>query len=93
MVKQEFIAANYGEEKIIWVSPKDITVAIADEIVMPLEGRKVHYLSSDEHTCNETAAVLGAVIGNPDLKWTVVPINKCGAVWKRLVCNPLLLPV
>lgn len=73
MIKQGFIAANYGEDKIIWVSPKDIAAAIADEIVTPLEGRKVRYVASDERTGNETAAVLGAAIGKPDLKWTVVP--------------------
>lgn len=72
MVKQGFIAANYGEEKIIWVSPKDIAATIADEITTPLEGKRVRYVSSDERTGNETAAVLGDAIGKPDLKWTVV---------------------
>ncbi len=73
MVKQGFIAANYGEEKIIWVSPKDIAAAIADEITTPFEGKRVRYVSSDERTGNETAAVLGDAIGKPDLKWMVVP--------------------
>ena len=73
MMKQDFIAANYGEDKIIWVSPTDIAAAIADEIVTPLEGRKVRYVASDERTGNETAAVLGAAIGKPELKWTIVP--------------------
>ncbi len=72
MVKQGFIAANYGDDKIIWVSPKDIAAAIADEIVMPLTGKKVRYVASDERTGSETAAVLGAAIGKPDLKWMVV---------------------
>lgn len=73
MIKQGFIAANYGDEKIIWVSPKDIAAAIADEIVTPLTGRKVRYVASDERPGNETASVLGAAIGKPDLKWMVVP--------------------
>jgi len=72
MVKQGFIAANYGEEKIIWVSPKDIAAAIAAELETPLTGRKVRYVASDERTGSETAAVLGAAIGKPDLKWTIV---------------------
>ena len=72
MVKQGFIAANYGEDKIIWVSPKDIAAAIADEIGAPPEGKKVVYVASDERTGSETAAVLGAAIGMPDLKWMVV---------------------
>ncbi len=73
MIKQGFIAANYGEEKINWVSPKDIAAAIADEITTPLEGRGVRYVSSDERTGSETAVVLGEAIGKPDLKWMVVP--------------------
>lgn len=76
MIKQGFIAANYGEEKIIWVSPKDIAAAIADEITTPFEGKKVRYVSSDERTGSETAAVLGTAIGKPDLKWTIVSDDK-----------------
>lgn len=72
MIKQGFIAANYGEEKIMWVSPKDIATAIAEEITTPLEGKRVRYVSSDERTGRETAAVLGAAIGKPDLKWMIV---------------------
>ena len=72
MVKQGFMAANYGEEKIIWVSPIDIAAAIADEIVMPLTGNKVRYVASDERTGSETAAVLGAAIGKPDMQWKIV---------------------
>lgn len=73
MIKQGFIAANYGDEKIIWVSPKDIASAIADEIVMPHTANKVRYVSSDERTGTETAAVLASAIGMPDLKWMMVP--------------------
>ncbi len=72
MVKQGFIAANYGDKKIVWVSPKDIAAAIADEITTPLTGTKVRYVSSDERTGKETAEVLGTAIGNPGLKWMVV---------------------
>ena len=72
MIKQGFIAANYGNDKIIWVSPKDIAAAIAAEIVTPLAGKNVRYVASDERTGNETAAVLGTAIGKADLKWMVV---------------------
>ena len=72
MIKQGFIATNYGEDKISWVSPIDIAAAIADEIVTPLQGKKVRYVASDERTGDETAVVLGAAIGNPDLKWTII---------------------
>ena len=67
------IKANYGAEDIVpWVSPLDIAVAIAEEIVTPLAGRRVRYVASDERTCNDTARVLGAAVGKPDLKWTII---------------------
>jgi uncharacterized protein YbjT (DUF2867 family) len=71
--KEGIIAANYGaEENLIWVSPIDIAAAIAGEIVTPLAGRKIRYVASEELTGNETAAILGAAIGKPDLKWILI---------------------
>jgi uncharacterized protein YbjT (DUF2867 family) len=68
-----FIASNYGaDDNIPWVSPIDIAAAITEEIVTPLTGRKVRYVASEEHTCNEVASILGAAIGKPDLKWNVI---------------------
>jgi uncharacterized protein YbjT (DUF2867 family) len=72
MIRQGFIAANYGADKIFWVSPKDIAAAIAEEIVTPFKGKKVRYVASDERTGSETAAVIGNAIGNPQLKWNVI---------------------
>ena len=70
---QGFIAANYGADKIIpWVSPIDIAAAIAEELVTPFVGRKVRYVASEELTGNETASILGAAIGKPDLKWRII---------------------
>jgi uncharacterized protein YbjT (DUF2867 family) len=67
------IAANYGaDDKIPWVSPIDIAAAIAEEIAIPLVGKKVRYVASEELTGNETASILGAVIGKPDLNWTII---------------------
>jgi uncharacterized protein YbjT (DUF2867 family) len=67
------IAANYGEDdKIPWVSPIDIAAVIAEEIATPLVGRKVRYVASEELTGNETASILGAAIGKPDLNWIVI---------------------
>lgn len=65
------IFVNYGQEKIIWVSPKDIAAAIAEELQTPF-GKTVRYVASDERTGPETAVVLGAAIGKPDLQWVVV---------------------
>ena len=74
MIKNEgIIAANYGAEDIIpWVSPIDIAAAIAEEITTPFTGRKVRYVASEELTCSQTAAILGAAIGKPDLKWIII---------------------
>lgn len=80
-IKSEgFIAANYGaEEMLIWVSPIDIAAAIVEELETPLVGRKIRYVASDELTGHETASVLGAAIGKPDLKWILIP----GEQWQR----------
>jgi len=67
---QGVITSNYGgDDETPWVSPVDIAVVAAEEIVTPFEGRKVRYVASDEATCNEVAGTLGAAIGKPDLKW------------------------
>ena len=70
---QGVIATNYGgDSKKPWVSPLDIAAAVAEEQVTPFEGRKVRYVASDEISCNELASLLGAAIGQPDLKWVVI---------------------
>jgi uncharacterized protein YbjT (DUF2867 family) len=68
------IAANYGaNDPIPWVSPIDIAAAIAAELQAPPTDRKVQYVVSEELTGNETASILGAAIGKPDLKWVIIP--------------------
>ncbi len=71
MIKnQGCIMANYGTEtKIPWVSPLDIADAVAEEITTPFAGRKIRYVASEELTGEETATILGAAMGKPDLKW------------------------
>ena len=67
------IAANWGANaKLVWVSPKDIAAAIADEIETGVAGKKVRYVASDELTGNESAAILGNAIGKTDLKWNIL---------------------
>ncbi|WP_069658762.1 NmrA family NAD(P)-binding protein [Arcticibacter eurypsychrophilus] len=67
------IAANYGASDVIpWVSPKDIAVAVAEELVSNSSERKVRYVASEELTADETARILGEAIGKPDLKWIVI---------------------
>ncbi|RYY21724.1 MAG: NAD-dependent epimerase/dehydratase family protein [Sphingobacteriaceae bacterium] len=69
---KDVIAVNYGEDKIIWVAPKDIAAAIAEELETTPAETNIRYVASDERTGPETAAVLGAAIGKPDLQWQVV---------------------
>lgn len=74
MIKnQGVIAANYGADQLIpWVSPNDIAKAIAEELTTPLDGKKIRYVASEELTGDQTAKILGDVIGNPDLKWQLI---------------------
>jgi len=69
----KIIQSYGGERKEPWVSPYDIAATIADEMEKSFNGRTVHYIASDEVSPNEIAAVLGQTIGNPDLKWKVIP--------------------
>jgi len=71
---QGVIATNYGgDNPIPWVSPLDIATAVAEELAIPFDGRKVRYIASDEISCNELASLLGEAIGKPDLKWVMIP--------------------
>lgn len=86
---QGVIAANYGADDLVpWVSPLDIATAIAEEIATPLAGRRVRYVASDERTCQDTASVLGAAIGKPDLKWKIVSDEKSQSALEAIGMNP-----
>ena len=83
------IAANYGADHIIpWVSPIDIAAAVADELITPLAGRKIRYVSSEELTGNETAKILGAAIGKPDLKWILISNEETQTGLEAIGMNP-----
>lgn len=65
-----FLGSNYDSNtRLIMVHPADIATAAAEEIEHPFTGKSVRYIVSDEHTAGEAAAILGAAIGKPDLKW------------------------
>jgi len=71
--KKGLILSNYGGKDMIpWVSPKDIAMAIADELSTIFNGRKIRYVASEELTGYELATVLGDEIGKPYLKWEVI---------------------
>jgi uncharacterized protein YbjT (DUF2867 family) len=68
----KIIQSYGGDKKEPWVSPLDIAAAIVEEIENPFKGRSVRYLASDEISPNETARIIGAAIGKPDLEWSVI---------------------
>ncbi|MBC8084584.1 MAG: NAD(P)H-binding protein [Hymenobacter sp.] len=71
--KTGVIAANYGaDDKLAWVSPRDIAAAAAEELTTPFAGRNVRYVASDELTCTDIAGALGAAVGKPYLKWPLM---------------------
>ena len=71
---QGAIIQSYGgDRKEPWVSPLDIATTIAEAMESPFDGRTVQYIASDEVSPNEVAQILGEAIGNPDLKWLVIP--------------------
>lgn len=65
-----FIGANYGPDtRMVMVHPGDIAAAVAEELQTPFTGKSVRYITSDERSAGEVAAILGAAIGKPDLQW------------------------
>ncbi|WP_342089019.1 NAD(P)H-binding protein [Dyadobacter sp. OTU695] len=90
MIKNSgMIATNYGgENKVVWVSPRDIAEATAEELVRP-SVQKIRYVASDERSCNEVAAVLGAAIGIPDLQWLSFPDEQVKATMEQHGVPPL----
>lgn len=86
---QGLIVANYGaDDEIPWVSPIDIAAAVAEEVVKADSGRNVRYVASDDRTGNDTAAVLGASIGKPDLKWIIASDAQVQSALEGIGMNP-----
>ena len=66
-----------GDDKIVFVSPKDIAEAVAEELINPpTEKMKIRYVGSEEMTCNEAAKIIGAAVGKPYLKWVLLSDNQ-----------------
>lgn len=74
MIKEAgLIGANYGDDdKLVMVAPADIAAAAAEELETPAVGTTVRYVASDDLTASEAAAILGAAIGKPGLKWVAL---------------------
>lgn len=71
--KTGLLMGNYGgEDRIVFVSPKDIAVAIAEELLLLPHEKTIRYVGSEEMTCNEAATIIGTAIGKPWLKWVLL---------------------
>ncbi|OWP64147.1 NAD-dependent dehydratase [Hymenobacter amundsenii] len=69
---QGIIGVNYpGTTRVAFVHPLDIATAAAEELAQPYltTNQTVRYVASDERTADEVAQVLGAAVGQPDLRW------------------------
>ena len=85
------IAANYGADKVVMVSPGDIAAAVAEEIVTPINGNKVRYVASDEVTGIEIASILGEAIGRPDLKWVIITDEQMKSNYEAIGVPPQII--
>lgn len=72
-----------GDDRLVFVSPKDIAAAAAEELVTVAPSR-IRYVGSDEMTCNEAARLLGAAIGVPTLQWTIISEEQALAEYKSM---------
>ena len=71
--KTGLLLGNYGgDDRVVFVSPKDIADAAAEELVSPGGASKIRYVGSEEMTCNEAAKIIGTAVGKPWLKWVLV---------------------
>ncbi len=71
--KTGLLMGNYGgEDRVVFVSPRDIAEAVAEELLLlPME-KTIRYVGSEEMTCNEAARIIGTAIGKPWLKWVLL---------------------
>ena len=71
--KTGLLMGNYGgDDRTVFVSPKDIADTAAEELTATTAGKKIRYVGSEEMTCNEAARIIGTAIGKPWLKWVLI---------------------
>jgi uncharacterized protein YbjT (DUF2867 family) len=71
--KTGLLMGNYGgDDRIVFVSPKDIADAVAEELLSEPKEKTIRYVGSEELTCNEAAEIIGVAIGKPWLKWVLL---------------------
>jgi uncharacterized protein YbjT (DUF2867 family) len=71
--KTGLLMGNYGgDDRIVFVSPKDIADAVAEELLLQPKEKTIRYAGSEEMTCNEAARIIGTAVGKPWLKWVLL---------------------
>ncbi len=71
--KTGLLMGNYGgNDRTVFVSPKDIADAVAEELLLLPEKNTIRYVGSEELTCNEAAKIIGTAVGKPWLKWVLL---------------------
>lgn len=71
--KTGLLMGNYGgDDRIVFVSPKDIADAVAEELQLLPEKKTIRYVGSEEMTCNEAARIIGTAVGKPWLRWVLL---------------------
>nr|WP_067059408.1 NAD(P)H-binding protein [Mucilaginibacter sp. L294] len=71
--KTGLLMGNYGgDDRIVFVSPRDIADAVAEELLLLPQEKTIRYVGSEEMTCNEAARIIGTAIGKPWLKWMLL---------------------
>jgi uncharacterized protein YbjT (DUF2867 family) len=71
--KTGLLMGNYGgDDRIVFVSPRDIADAVAEELLLHPEKTTIRYVGSEEMTCNEAARIIGTAVGKPWLKWVLL---------------------
>jgi NAD(P)H dehydrogenase (quinone) len=71
--KTGLLMGNYGgDDRIVFVSPKDIADAVAEELLLQPKEKAIRYVGSEEMTCNEAAKIIGSAVGKPWLRWVLL---------------------
>lgn len=65
------MGGNYGENaQLVIVHPDDIAEVAAEELQnLSFKNKSIRYITSDEKTTHEVAAILGKAVGKPEIPW------------------------
>ncbi len=71
-----------GEDRVVFVSLKDIAAAAAEELVASTPSQ-IRYVGSEEMTCNAAARIMGTAIGKSALQWMVISEEQMLAEYQK----------